>query len=72
MLLFMIVCAAGAVLLFALGGFDDLRDAWSHPEQKDIEDLPHHPSELKIEAARAFRRRDEHYHTDENRGHRVV
>jgi len=36
----MIVCAIGAVLLFALGAFDDLRDVWKHPDHRAAED--HH------------------------------
>jgi hypothetical protein len=39
----MIVCAVGAVLLFALGAFEDLRDAWKHPAHRDLEDVSHHP-----------------------------
>jgi hypothetical protein len=30
----MIVCAVGAVLLFALGAFDELRDVCKHPEHR--------------------------------------
>jgi len=39
----MIVCAVGAILLFASGAFDELRDVWRHPEHRDAEDDPHHP-----------------------------
>jgi len=38
----MIVCAVGAVLLFAMGAFSDLRDVWTHPEHRE-EDDRHHP-----------------------------
>lgn len=34
----MIVCAVGAILLFALGAFDELRDLWTHPDQRPAED----------------------------------
>lgn len=43
LLSFMIVCAVGAVLLLALGAFEDLRDAWKHPVHQDLEHVPHHP-----------------------------
>jgi len=39
----MIVCAVAAVLLFAMGAFDDLRDVWVHPEHIRDEDDRHHP-----------------------------
>ena len=39
----MIACALGAVLLFALGAFDELRDIWTHPDHKDVENEWHHP-----------------------------
>lgn len=38
----MIVCAVGAVLLFALEAFGDLRDVWTHPEHRDSGE-PHYP-----------------------------
>jgi hypothetical protein len=38
----MIVCAVGAVLLF-LGVFDELREIWTHPDHKDVDDWWHHP-----------------------------
>lgn len=41
----MIACAVVAVLLFALGAFDDLREVWAHPEHKDVED--DHPDHAK-------------------------
>jgi hypothetical protein len=43
----MIVVAGAAVLLFALGAFDELRDLWSHPDHRPVEDehpFPHHKS----------------------------
>jgi len=43
MLSLMIVCAVVAVLLFAMGAFDDLRDVWTHPDHKGDDDDPHHP-----------------------------
>jgi hypothetical protein len=39
----MIVCAVGAALLFFLGAFDELRDIWTHPDHKDVDDQWHHP-----------------------------
>jgi hypothetical protein len=39
----MIVCAVGAVLLFLLGMLEDLRDIWTHPDHKDVDDRWHHP-----------------------------
>ncbi len=72
MLLFMIPCAAGAVLLFALGVFDDFRDVWTHPEHKEIEEFPHHPSGLRIEDAKAFRQHPEHSPTDSAARNRVI
>jgi hypothetical protein len=39
----MVVCAVGAVLLFAMGALDELRDAWKSPEHRDEEDDLHHP-----------------------------
>ncbi len=39
----MIAFAVGAVLLFAMGAFDELRDAWKNPERRDPEDDLHHP-----------------------------
>jgi hypothetical protein len=36
----MIMCAVGAILLFALGAFDELRDAWRPPKHHAAED--HH------------------------------
>ncbi len=40
----MIVCAVGAVLLFAMGAFDELRDAWKNPEHRDdVKDDLRHP-----------------------------
>ena len=39
----MIACAVGAALLFFLGAFDDLRDIWTHPDHKDVDDQWHHP-----------------------------
>ncbi len=39
----MIVCAVGAVILFAMGAFDELRDLWKNPEHRDPEDDLHHP-----------------------------
>jgi hypothetical protein len=38
----MIACAVGAVLLF-LGVFDELREIWTHPDHKDVDDWWHHP-----------------------------
>ena len=37
----MIVCAVGAVLLFAMGAFSDLRDVWTHPDHRPAEDDAH-------------------------------
>jgi len=34
----MILCAIGAVVLFGLGVFHDLWDAWSHPDHGEVED----------------------------------
>jgi hypothetical protein len=34
----MVVCAVAAILLFAIGAFDDLRDAWTHSEHRDSDD----------------------------------
>jgi hypothetical protein len=39
----MIVCAVGAGLLFFLGAFDELRDIWTHPDHKDVDDQWHPP-----------------------------
>jgi len=38
----MIVCAVGAVLLFAMGALSDLADVWKHPEHRVDEEFPHH------------------------------
>jgi len=38
----MIVCAVGAIVLFASDAVDDLLDAWTHPQHRPIdEDLRH-------------------------------
>jgi hypothetical protein len=29
--------------LFFLGAFDELREIWTHPEHKDVDDQRHHP-----------------------------
>jgi len=34
----MVICAVAAILLFALGAFDDLRDVWKNPEHRDFHD----------------------------------
>lgn len=36
----MIVCAVGAVLLFAFGALSDLHDVWDHPDHRPDEDTP--------------------------------
>ena len=38
LLTLMIVCAVGAVLLFGLGAFDELRDLWTHPDHRPAEE----------------------------------
>jgi len=42
LLTIMIVCAVGAILLFSHEAFEDLYDAWSHPDDRQKHD-PHHP-----------------------------
>jgi hypothetical protein len=64
MLLFMIACAAAAVLLFALGVFDDLGDVWINPQHKATEDLPHHPPVCRVEETRASRHHVERFPSD--------
>jgi hypothetical protein len=39
----MIVCAVGAALLFFLGAFDELREIWTHPGHKDVDEVWHYP-----------------------------
>jgi len=34
----MIVCAVGAGLLFFSRAFDALREIWTHPDHKDVDD----------------------------------
>jgi len=38
MLAVMIVCAVGAIVLFASEVVDDLLDAWTHPQHHPIDD----------------------------------
>jgi hypothetical protein len=39
----MIVGAVLAALLFLAGAFDELRDIWTHPDHKNVDDKWHHP-----------------------------
>ena len=38
LLLFMIVCAVAAILLFSKEALSDLHDAWKHPDHRDKDD----------------------------------
>ena len=39
----MIICAAGAVLLFAMAAFSDLQDVWKHPDHRPGGEYEHLP-----------------------------
>jgi len=39
----MIVCALAAILLFALGAFEELRDLWMHPDHRPSDEGRHFP-----------------------------
>jgi len=43
MLWFMLICAVGAILLFAHEALADLFDAWKHPEHLHFEKDSRHP-----------------------------
>ena len=45
----MIICAVGAGLLFFLGAFDELREIWTHPDHKDVDDHWHHPKPKRVD-----------------------
>ena len=42
MLAVMIVCAVGAIVLFASEAVDDLLDAWTHPQHHNVDDELRH------------------------------
>jgi hypothetical protein len=44
LLLFMILCAVAAILLFSYEAFEDLHDSWKHPDHRAAGEDPHRPT----------------------------